>query len=244
MITDSFGFLGQIQDDGSIEGGDSVNWTAHFYYITNKTHPRAHGDNQLSPFEVGFGAYVRHPYPKQTIEGFGAYYKNPWDGVMSRDQLTGVLGFLVASKDRLAMLRLVMHHAAWLFLFSYNTRINGQDPSKAKWKWPDLTLMDVWAMEARGVLGWWSLPVTTLFDLHMLIAAIIQRLSPKADHDPISAAMKWSVAREFYQSPTSWLAWKLLNKTKLIEDIKAYWSGWRSLPEMGWLWQQKINTLD
>lgn len=236
MITDDFGFLGQIQDDGTIEGGDAVNWTAHWRYLTNSP-------QSLRSFEVGFGAYVRHPYPRRTYNGFGSYYKHPWDGVISRDQLTGILGYLIASKDRFAILRIIIHHAAWLFLFSYNTRINGQDPSKSRWKWPDITFMDIWAMELRGLLGWWSLPLTTIFDLQMLFAATIQCVSQKVDSDPISAAMKWTISREFYPSPTSWLTWNVLDKAKLISDVHAYWGGWRKQPEMGALYERKVRLL-
>lgn len=150
MNKDKYNIIGQIQPDGSIEGGDSVNWMGHYLYLTKHKFPFR------KTFEVGFGAYVRHPDPKQTNNGFGAYYKNPWDGVISRDQLIGIIMGLMSQKDRIGMVKLTLHHALRGFLFTYNTRKNGQNPTQTKWKIPDLTFMSIWALILRGFgpLSW------------------------------------------------------------------------------------------
>ena len=87
-------------------------------------------EEYIGTFEAGWGAYVRHPEKDQTNNGFGAYYKNPWDGVVSRDQITGLLGCLIEHKERYAVFRIFIHSLAWLGLFTYNTRRNGRAPSK------------------------------------------------------------------------------------------------------------------
>lgn len=221
MNRDKDGIIGQIQTDGSVEGGDSANWMGHWIYLT---------DEQFKfekVFSVGGGAYVRHPHPDRTYFGFGAYYAHPWDGVISRDQMTGIIAGLIANKNRLGVLKLILHHMAWLFLFSYNTRVNGKDPLRSKWKWPDVTFVDIWALELRGLGGvaWVFFPLLCIFDLYILAKVLWHRL--KINNDPISFTMKLIIAYEQIPTPVSWLAFKLLNRDKLIKELENYWCGWR-----------------
>src|SRR5690606_39974850 len=116
---DQYGIRGQIQPGGWVEGGDSACWMGAYIYLTGDKFP------YVKTFEKGFGGYVRHTDPKNTYNGFGAYYKNPWNGCMSRDQLTGVLGALIRQKEHAAMLRLFLQHSLRLFLFDYKTIQNG-----------------------------------------------------------------------------------------------------------------------
>lgn len=235
FIFDKYGILGQIQYDGNVEGGDSVCWMGHYLYLTKKKFPFS------NTFERSFGAYVRHPDPKQTYYGFGAYYKNPWDGVISRDQLTGVIAGLISQQDRLALLRVMCHHALSLFLFSYNTRINGQPPTASKWKMPDLTFFNIWALYLRGFgkLSWVFYPLLVVLDLHLLIDTLISNRS--SDEDQINFTIRTLIAKDNVPTIISKLAYKILNKEFLLSNLKAYWCGWRQQPGMYNLYKERLK---
>src|SRR5690606_26913360 len=126
MVVDIYNLLGQIQLEGSVEGGDTINWMGHRLYHESDFFGWT-PEKLILFFEVGFGGYVRHFDPNQTYHGFGAYYKNPYNGVMSRDQLTGLVGMMVKRKQYYPLLRLTLNHLARLGLFAYNTRKNGKE---------------------------------------------------------------------------------------------------------------------
>jgi hypothetical protein len=227
--------IGQIQPDGSLEFGDSVGWTSAKVYLTNDM------EYDLSFFSVGFGAYVRHPSLLDTFNGFGAHYKNPWNGCMSRDQLTALLIALSTQGKYWEVLKIILHHACWLFMFSYNTRTNGKATG---WKWPDLTFFGFWALEIRS-LHWWGLPLyplLCLFDIHMVLNALYFNWFNKSN-DTINLCVKLTFGRERMLTPLSWFAWKIANKDKLIRKITDYWSGWRMNPGMVPLYVNKIKEL-
>lgn len=234
MNKDKYGIIGQIQSDGSMEGGDSVNWMGHYVYLTDDTFPF------LYTFEISPGAYVRHPDPDQTTNGFGSFYKNPWNGCISRDQMTGILAALIKKKQYLASLRLILHHSLRGFLFAYNNIHNGEDSKTAKWKIPDPTGPDIWAMEIRslGIFSKLLYPVLMLCDLHLLGATLYYK--NKDQKDPISHAMKHIVSKNHTPTIISKLSWKLLNKKKLIREIENYWCGWRDNCEMSKLYEKEL----
>lgn len=238
MHRDKYGIIGQIQADGSVEGGDSACWMGHWIYLTDEDFP------YVETFEKGFGGYVRHPDPAQTNNGFGAHYKNPWNGCISRDQLTGIIGALIKRKEKRALLRLIIHHAAWGFLWSYNNIKNGRDPATAKWKWPDFTLMNIWASYLRGFgkLSWLAWPLLCLLDIHILGDAIYTRFWSKSD-DQINHALKLFISRDYVPTPTSWLAAKLTDKNGLKQKLRRYWGGWRDSKEFIPYYERKIDEL-
>lgn len=229
MHIDKFGIIGQIQDNGTIEGGDSVNWMGHWIYVTKNEDKFPF----CNAFEIKPGAYVRHPIPEQTNNGFGAYYNHAWDGVMSRDQLTGTIGALIAKENYKAGERMLKHHAKRGFLFAYNTRPNGEDPKTAKWQLPDITGPDMLACMLRAAFPWNILlyPLLCILDLHVLIATIVHRYSG-FDDDPISFAMKYMITTNHCVTPAGALTRKVLDRDKLLHEIKEYWSGWRQTPEI------------
>lgn len=231
MVTDEQGIIGQVQGDASIEGGDSVNWQGHWLYLERRPWPFR------AIFEVGFGAYVRHPLKERTSNGFGSYYANPWDGVISRDQLTGILAGLISQADRLGALRLIIHHAAWLWLFAYNTRENGLAVPEAKWKWPDFTGPNIWALELRalGNVSWLFWPLLIVFDLHILFDAIAHRAM--RSKDPISFAIKLIIGERTVPTPLSVMAYNITDKKKLKNEIDQYWCGWRKNCDMSTLYR-------
>lgn len=221
MNRDEHGIIGQIQADGSVEGGDAACWMGHWLYLSKEKFP------YTRVFSAGFGAYVRHPVPERTNEGFGAYYNGPWDGVISRDQLTGVLAGIIAEKKWIEGVKVIIHHMAWLMLFSYNTRKNGAFPGSTPWKWPDLTGPDIWAMEIRacGPFGWWLWPLVFVFDLHTVFNTLLHRFQKKTD--PINFAMKLIVGKNHMATPFSVISFVICDKEKLIHELRDYWCEWR-----------------
>jgi len=239
MNIDKYGIIGQIQDDGSIEGGDSACWVGHYVYLTGID------VNYIGVFEKGFGGYVRHPHPESTNNGFGAYYKNPWNGCISRDQLTGVLLAVIKTKSYFAMARVILNHCCRLMLFSYNTIINGRDPATAKWKLPDLTLFDIWAMMIRGLgpVAWLLYPVLCVLDVHMLLAALYDKFFDNEETDCINFVGKLLCSLEYAPTPISWLTKKLVNRANIISRLKGYWCGWRGSPEFIPLYESKFDEV-
>lgn len=236
MHLGSMGELGQIQSDGKIEMGDSLNWTGHYCYLSKK---------QDFPFraffEKGMGGYVRHPDPKQTDRGFGAFYNGPWGGCISRDQLTGLLAGLLATKDYMGAIRVILHHSLRLFLFSYNTVHNGKSFNPHQTKVPDLTLMDIWALELRalGPVAWLAWPILNVLDLQILLASCINKIL--IQNDPISFAIKLIISKNHAPTLASWLAFKVCNKDKLYHEIVHYWASFRDSPEMIPLYAKELG---
>ena len=241
MNRDPEGIIGQIQPDGSIEGGDSVCWQGHYIYLTD--------DMEKFPFrktfEVGFGSYVRHPDPNRTNNGFGAYYRNPWDGCISRDQMTGILIGLIGSKDVYGVFRLALHHALRLFLFTYNTIKNGNDPKIAKRKLPDLADFSILALIIRGLgpVKWLLWPILCLLDLQLLGSIVYNRFTKSSKDDVINMVGRLLVSLEHAPTPVSILAGKTLDKPHISSRLTEYWCGWRDNCEFVPLYLVKLNQL-
>ena len=242
LTVDKYGSIGQIQPDGSIDGGDSVNWEGHRRYLTEGKHDyRYHyHKSRLPEYKAFFKdktiGYKRHPRSSATA----SYYKNPWNGNISRDQLTGILAYHIKYTDYKESLKIILHHGAWLWLFAYNTVRNGD--TTFKWKWPDFTGPDIWAMELRCLRPYSYLlyPIICMLDLHTLLNTLYFNRFVK-DDDVISFAIKVISTREYMPTPFSWLAWKLLNKKKLVGLISDYWCGWRKNCGMADLYEKKIR---
>jgi hypothetical protein len=229
MYFDQYGIIGQIRDHGKIkvEGGDAANWHSHLTYFAE--HP---DHKRMQMFNISAGAWVRHPDPNNTDGGFGAYYKNPWNGCISRDQLTGILGYLIKFKRRKQLFELILHHMAWGFLFSYNTIKNGNHVDH--WKWPDITGPDIWAMELRGIARCVPLsiaiiyPILVTLDIHLLLNCIYTNSrSVEEEDDVLAHVMKLSVALDYYPTPFALIAEKLTDKHGLFSKLRSYWGGWR-----------------
>lgn len=237
---DDWGVLGQIQDSGWIEGGDSLCWTGLYCYLTK------HQIQMAGIFEVHWGAYVRHPDPKASKHGWASFYKSPWTGVISRDQLTGLIAGLIANKDTKAIIRLLMHQSLSLFLFTNNRLINGRDPNQGKFKAiGDFTGPDIWALYIRalprgvGAILW---PLLIILDIHSLLNTFVINATPKND-DNINSLMKLFIAQDRLPTPTAFLARRLVNKELMIDKMKRYWTFWRKQPGMFDLYKERIERL-
>lgn len=248
MNRDKHDIIGQIISPGRVEGGDSVNWMGHWLYLSNSEATTTNWtiERYIKTFETSPGAWVRHPDPDMSYYGFAAYYKNPWNGVLSRDQLTGILAALMKSKSIKPIARLLLHHALRGFLFAYNTIKNGVDPKTAKYRVPDLTLFDIWAMELRAVGAVWTWlrpifnPILTVLDLHMLLNTIHVNYFDD-DIDAISFAAKLITSIEHNPTVTSKITFWLCDKQSLLNKIQKYWCGWRDSCDMYPLYERKLK---
>ena len=247
MIKDSEGIIGQPKHgfpDG-VEGGDSLNWQAHYLYFSKEIPFRnklcaANWYNLQFESKDHKGLYVRHPNPKASKFGFASYCEGNWRGVESRDQMTGKLCFFAKAKAKRALWRSFREHCKRGLIFANNTIHNGDNPSdydKTKWsgyakrhKLPDLTLFDIWAIYIRGFRAWYLYPLLPLLDLHLLAGAIIVAL--KNNNDIISFIIKIILSREVVPTPISWVASKILSKKNIKIRLLSYWGGWRKQPDM------------
>jgi hypothetical protein len=158
------------------------------------------------------------------------------------------------------MFEVILHHALRGFLFSYNTIINGRNPQETKfsllkffynpknenyYKLPDLTFMDIWAMQLRGFgpVSWFFWPLLVVLDIHLLIGAIYDKYFDNQEEDVINFLGKIFVSREYVPTPTSWLALKFLNQDNLIYRLCRYWAGWRKNPGFVQLYVKKMDKV-
>lgn len=250
MNRDKYGIIGQIQRPGSkikVEGGDSLTWMGHWLYLNDGVDPGGktvtNTKQYIDFFEVAPGAFVRHPDPELTNNGFGAYYKNPYNGCITRDQLTGALAALIKGGHSDAMWRVIKHSMYRGMLFTYNTIKNGADPATADWQVPDIMFMDIWAMMIRGMGVWrWILyPLLVVLDLHMLINTIFTNFFDRKNNDQINQVVKLLVGIDYAPTPVSLLSWWLSDKALLLGALERYWTGWRDTPEFMSLYDRRLK---
>lgn len=234
--TDENGVLCHFRDNGSIDCGDGLGHTSHHDYLSD-------GNFDLYFFEIERGAYVRHPVPAMTDNGFGAYYESPRKGCISRDQLIPLLCDSIRRKDYWRMIEIVDHHKKNYLLFAYNSIDNGVDPKTAKHKIPDVTFMDVWALEFRGLepRSFVDYVILNFLDSWNLLSVIW--FNKTESKDPINLALKTITCFEHYPTLISRITFDLLDKKKLLNEIKGYCCGWRKLDGLFKLYEQKIKDL-
>lgn len=245
MNRDEYHIIGQIQHGGWVEGGDSANWMGHKLSMTEDEYWSV--EKYIDEFEIDHGVWVRHPYKKE--KSFSDFYNGVYDGNISRDQLTGILFCLSTHRKYRALLSIVKTQAMRGFIFANNTVQNGIDPWKdmranpgplyfikcmfglvKNRKFPDLVFTDVWAMIIRGFYPYSFMlyPVLCIFDLHILINAVVVRFqSVEKSDDVLSHLAKMITSARIMPTPFSWLACRISNSEKLVKKLTKYWCGWR-----------------
>ena len=237
---DELYLIGQIQDDGSIEGGDSINRMSHYHFTiqANKkigngalveqlpfnTQKRFEEDLELFECPDSKGNYRRHP-----TNGWASFCGGTYDGNMSRDQsfpLIIAMAFMGLYK-RLGMY--FIRHLMRGFLFTNNTRKNGKDPDKTPWKLPDFTGPEFFSVYLRAIpaLGYILYPVLCILDLELLVSAFVWSKFRKDDDDIVNFCDSLIFANMRVRTPVSYLATKLVSKDLIINKLKSHWEGWR-----------------
>lgn len=230
---DERNILGQKEANGKFGGGDSLSWHGGLTMLGASTR------NFFRIFGLPNGGLRRHPN-----EGYSAYYKGPYDGRITRDQLSGALAAIVSQRDSQALWLVFKHHMYWLLLFSYSTRPNG---SMGKWKWPDITFFNVWQLYVRGlinrfpILKWPLFPALCGLDVHLVLDSLVMRYND--DSHIISHLNRLLPAVENTPTPISWLAFKLLPNSFIRDNLDRYWCGWRDNCFMVGLYMKKITAL-
>lgn len=235
MHIDDLGIICQPQRDGTLEGGDSVNWMGHALFVGALRGWSI--ERYCSTFEVRPGVWVRHPIPSRSMWGWASYEDGVWNGCVSRDQMTGILCCLLKFDHRDALKSLFVEHCKRFLLFATNTIKNGQDPKTITRKCPDLTGPDVWALYVRGLMRPSLIKELLLcvLDLHLLAAAIMFRRSPRTD--VLSFVIKLAAADLVDSSPVSRYALSITSRESVIDSLREYWCGWRDQPEMFYYWE-------
>ncbi len=252
IFRDKTGIL--VQKNGSpgieFEGGDSMNWTGHFYSLTDfKSNGMVGAIDQWDCLELYIenfeskehpGLYVRHPNVAQSRYGWASYCDGNWRGVESRDQMTGKLCFFTEAEAKGALWRCFKQHLKRGLVFANNTIHNGDDPNDYKYantwkltkvrKFPDLTLFDIWALYIRGFRAWYLYLFLILFDFHLLGSVISKKLN--GDTDVISLFLKQLTSRKIMSTPIGWLACQVISGEEMKRRLKVYWCGWRKQPGM------------
>jgi hypothetical protein len=97
-------------------------------------------------------------------------------------------------------------------------------------------------IRALGLFSYAFYPLLTILDIQMLLNTILFNRTDE-HNDQINFLIKHFVQIEHTPTPVSYIAWRLLNKKKVIDKIAQYWNGWRSMPEMIKLYEDKLNEL-
>lgn len=248
---DQYGMVGQPYD-GGVEGGDALTWNGKYKYYSGRD-----DSVPMDLFEVNWGAYVRHPYPHPEYNRFGWYYKNPWDGNITEDQITGAILGRIHEKDWKALWRIFFHSLAWLGLGVYNNRKNGVTPSEAKWSLPGVFSPKTTQMLWRGIVAFtpglkYLAPIFYIFfflaDIVLLFDVWVDNENPKDDR--INDVDRLSIARSLFPTIAGRWAVDNLDKEHMKSRIRLYWGGplvptnnWRNNPGMYYMMAKAIEEL-
>jgi len=222
-----------------IEKGDSASWSGLYDYLTG-------GQGiPMDFFEVGFGAYVRHPVPHPIENKYGSYYKNPWNGNFTRDQMTGPMASRIGRKDYKGLLRMGFHWALRGFLFAYNNKQNGVDPYNSPWRFPDITGPDMWATYLRGFgkFSYLFRNILLILDFHILLATFVTRFVTKEDEHVMNYLTRLMISCEYQPTIISFLSKKMIDTAQIDKALLKYWGGWRGNGYMAFLFILKMEKV-
>lgn len=215
-----------------LDGGDSLCWTGHYFYLTNNHRTKYYREQFEYPGKPGI--YHRHPDPTFSLYGWASE-----PNVESRDQLTGRLCYQAKMNDKEALKSSLWRHFLRGMIFASNTMGNGKDPKEAKFKLPDITLFDVWALYIRGLRLWLLYPLLLAFDIQLVISAPLSRT--KQSDDIINHTLKCILANEVMPTPWIWLINRLNSKQTTMYKLQSYWGNWRKQSGMVELYAPYIN---
>lgn len=171
-INDYIDNFGMVVTKFDRDGGDSCAHGCAILYAAVRTMKLIPLLNLMrkypSALEVELGLYCRHPNPDKW------YSRND---TFSRDQLTPLIAYLSIIGVMAPIRRLFKQHLKRGLLFAWNTReidsYPGQD--NYKWKIPDITGPEIWAMWIRAFNCYTLYPLLFLFDIQTLISSILYR---------------------------------------------------------------------
>lgn len=245
---DDFGVITKKQDNGTLEGGDSManEGTYHSCIID----PYA-ANAKFNKLEVAPGVWRRHP---DISKWYGETNRT------SRDQLIPILTAIAANGLSKRARKFLKQHLKRGLLFATNTRRNGATREnhgsqykgngrlsltdkiilKLKipllpvtegfrnhnWKLPDLTLIEFWALLIRACDFRLLYPLLMVFDISLFFGFLFRKFL-KSDPDVRNYIMPLLAASYKLPTPFSMLA-SYLSKEHL--DLAALVTEWWSSP--------------
>lgn len=215
-----------------LDGGDSLHKTSHWaiYSYLGGTYESIEdlrrSTKALINCIMGYSMVVRNPDPDK-------WYSKP--NTLSRDQLKAYLAFLSISGAKRTLKHLFLNHMTRLLLFTTNTRNNGSYPTLEeynkhspqkpwdgyKWKIPDVTLFEVWALYIRGFRAQFLYPLLLIFDLESLVGAILSKYNGNTDLANDLGA--YLLSKQTMDTPVMWLARKIA-KPYLYARLETYFT--------------------
>lgn len=202
------------------DGGDSCAYGFAIFYACAVLHKPLGvnlGQTQNSyakALEKEPGRYCRHPDPTKWYSRINTF---------SRDQMTPLLVYLGLLGFRLRLSRLFIAHLKRLLLFAWNTRQNNSYPGQAtyRWKLPDITGPDIWALYIRGFHSRLLYPLLLLFDIQTLIGVLLYRFGVVKTTLQMNQVLIVDFSNRVMPTPVSWLAKKVYGidaPIKALED--------------------------
>lgn len=198
------------------DGGDTCHREYLFFSLMAMAHEEIQAENRFEEvnrkLHVSPGVLVRHSNPE--------YDASDWDR-MSRDQMQpAIIAMGYYSKKELR--KLALGHLQRGFLFTNNTRQNGatkrnhgEKNYSYAWKFPDLTLFEIWGNFIRSFNAWYLYPLLLVFDLELLGGAIKWRFWPK-HNITLNHTVSQLQALDRLPTPLSFLAVKIMPIEKLV----------------------------
>lgn len=219
-----------VQNNG--DGGDSLNRTA----VVGILNELGNNDDNFRDMHNAvahclsshdLGKYRRSNHP-------GMWYSN-FDRT-SRDQLIPITILYGLLEDRELLGKMFVNHLGRGLLFAYNTKKNFVYPTleehlakstpdvpwNYKWKMPDLTGPDFWALYVRGFNKWYTYPALFFLDIESLVGSIILRyFSPDKD-DVINHALMLEYSKVRMDTWLMRLARKITPRSFLQERLDKF----------------------
>ncbi len=169
--------------------------------------------------------------------------KSKWYGQpdrFSRDQLIPMLCTFVRYPGTESQRLFYGSHKKRSFLFSWNTRGNGQ--MDMPWKIPDITGPLVWALWIRSSQSSFAKLFLPLLDLELLIGAIQWRFTPKSNQITRNHMLSAITCKKYSPTWTSRLAYWITDFDDLIERWRLSNIATNEYPTAD-LFQKAVNDL-
>ena len=97
---------------------------------------------------------------------------------------------------------------------------------------------DRWGFGVFSILFY---PLLLILDLQILIDALIA--NKQDEDDKINFLGRLHVSKKILPTPLSVLAVQIVNREKLVSELRSYWVGWRRQPGMFDLHKNAVEEL-
>ena len=222
---DEFGLLDKI---AGRDGGDTCHREGVWFSLTGMLGLKK-SQKWLEQRELQFqsvmakihpapGVLIRHPDPNRDA--------SDWDR-MSRDQLQPVI-IACGYWSKTELKKLAWGHLMRGFLFTNNVRQNGANKRSHgtgdydySWRFPDVTLFEIWGNFIRAFKAWYLWPLLLITDLELLFGAVKWKYWPK-HNIALNQTLSMMQGYDRLSTPWSWIAVKVCPIPYMIDFIKDH----------------------